>query len=102
MVKIWGCVFERNVDSRGISYLSNTIFGPQYLKIGAVAALRGVRNAVGVARAVLEHTTHTLLVGEGATEFAVQMGFKSEGTGVSFDLLITFKYKIAFSMWYTT
>ena len=42
--------------------------------------LRGVRNAVGVARAVLEHTTHTLLVGDGAQEFAEMMGFASEGT----------------------
>lgn len=50
--------------------------------MGAVGGLRGVRNAVGVARAVLEHTEHTLLVGEGAKEFAIEMGFKAEATGI--------------------
>ena len=45
------------------------------LKSGAVAALRRVREAVSVARAVLEHTTHTLLAGDQATLFAVQNGF---------------------------
>ena len=45
------------------------------LKAGAVAALRRVREAVSVARAVLEHTTHTLLAGDQATLFALQNGF---------------------------
>jgi N4-(beta-N-acetylglucosaminyl)-L-asparaginase len=48
-----------------------------------VAGLRGIRTAVGVARAVLEHTGHTLLVGEGARQFALDMGFKAESTGTS-------------------
>lgn len=48
------------------------------MNIGAVAGLRNVRDAIAVARHVLENTAHTLLVGESATEFAVQMGFKRE------------------------
>ena len=32
--------------------------------VGAVGSLRRVKNAVGVARAVMEHTQHTMLVGE--------------------------------------
>ncbi|KAI5459453.1 nucleophile aminohydrolase [Mariannaea sp. PMI_226] len=48
------------------------------MKSGAVAALRRIRNPIAVARHVLEHTTHTLLVGDFATEFAVQNGFKVE------------------------
>ena len=41
-----------------------------------------------VARAVLDHTTHTLLVGEKATQFAVKMGFKEESlsTGHSMEM----------------
>lgn len=31
-----------------------------------------------MARAVLEHTSHSILVGEGATNFATMMGFKFE------------------------
>ncbi|KAI1662013.1 asparaginase-domain-containing protein [Daldinia decipiens] len=45
------------------------------MKSGAVAALRRVREAISVARAVLEHTTHTLLAGDFATDFAVSNGF---------------------------
>ncbi|KAI2472938.1 asparaginase-domain-containing protein [Annulohypoxylon bovei var. microspora] len=48
------------------------------MKSGAVAALRRVRDAVSVARAVLEHTTHTLLAGDFATDFAVQNGFAAQ------------------------
>jgi len=51
------------------------------MKSGSVAALRRVKNAIGVARAVLEYTSHTMLAGELATEFAVQMGFKEESLG---------------------
>ena len=31
-----------------------------------------------MARAVLEHTTHSIIVGQSATKFAVEMGFKPE------------------------
>lgn len=46
--------------------------------VGAVADLRRVKGAISVARSVMEHTTHTLLVGEQATHFAVMMGFPEE------------------------
>ncbi|KAI0891828.1 asparaginase-domain-containing protein [Annulohypoxylon nitens] len=48
------------------------------MKSGAVAALRRIKDAISVARAVLEHTTHTLLAGDFATDFAVQNGFTVE------------------------
>jgi N4-(beta-N-acetylglucosaminyl)-L-asparaginase len=48
------------------------------MKSGAVAALRRVKGAISVARAVLEHTTHTLLAGDFATAFAVSNGFQEE------------------------
>lgn len=48
------------------------------MNVGAIASMRNVKNAIGVARHVLENTKHTLIVGSGATEFAIQMGFKNE------------------------
>ncbi|KAK3349015.1 nucleophile aminohydrolase [Lasiosphaeria hispida] len=45
------------------------------MKSGAVAGLRRVRDAVGVARHVLEHTSHSLIVGDQATRFALENGF---------------------------
>ena len=46
--------------------------------IGAVCALEDVVHAVSVARAVMEKTPHTMLVGEGARAFAVQQGFPTQ------------------------
>ncbi|KAK5996549.1 Putative N(4)-(beta-N-acetylglucosaminyl)-L-asparaginase [Cladobotryum mycophilum] len=47
------------------------------MKSGAVANLRRVRDAIAVARHVLEYTEHTLLAGDQATQFALQNGFPS-------------------------
>lgn len=48
------------------------------MKSGSVAALRRVKNAIGVARHVLEYTSHTMLAGDLATEFAIENGFTAE------------------------
>lgn len=45
---------------------------------GGVAALEGVRTPSLVAKAVMEHTDHHLLVARGAQEFARNMGFEIE------------------------
>ncbi|XP_039256265.2 LOW QUALITY PROTEIN: N(4)-(beta-N-acetylglucosaminyl)-L-asparaginase-like [Styela clava] len=42
------------------------------MNVGAVGSLRRIKNAIGVARAVFDHTSHTLLVGDQATSFAVK------------------------------
>lgn len=46
--------------------------------IGAVCALEDVVHAVSVARAVMEKTPHTMLVGAGARTFAVDQGFPTQ------------------------
>lgn len=45
---------------------------------GSVAGLRRIKSAAAVAEAVMGFTKHTLLVGELATEFAIDMGFEQE------------------------
>jgi N4-(beta-N-acetylglucosaminyl)-L-asparaginase len=47
-------------------------------RAGGVAALEGIRTPSLVAKAVMDHTDHHLLVGSGAQEFARQMGFTVE------------------------
>src|SRR5688572_3663667 len=47
-------------------------------RAGGVAALEGVRTPSLVARAVMDHTDHHLLVGSGAQAFARNMGFTIE------------------------
>src|ERR1700744_3274132 len=45
---------------------------------GAVAAIENIAHPISVARLVMEKTPHVMLVGEGATQFAVEQGFKKE------------------------
>ncbi|MGH7629286.1 MAG: N(4)-(beta-N-acetylglucosaminyl)-L-asparaginase [Gemmatimonadales bacterium] len=47
-------------------------------RAGAVAALEGIKTPSEVAKLVLLHTDHILLVGEGAKRFALSYGFKEE------------------------
>src|ERR1700677_3271143 len=45
---------------------------------GAVAGMENIAHPISVARAVMEKTPHVMLVGEGATQFAVEQGFNKE------------------------
>jgi N4-(beta-N-acetylglucosaminyl)-L-asparaginase len=45
---------------------------------GAVAAMEYIAHPISIARLVMEKTPHVFLVGEGATQFAVEQGFKRE------------------------
>ena len=47
-------------------------------RAGSVGGVRNIKNVSMVARAVMEHTGHVMLVGEGAEKFAVAMGFPRE------------------------
>jgi len=48
------------------------------LKAGAVAFVKNIKNPVSLARLVMERTEHVLLAGEGANQFAEQIGVKTE------------------------
>jgi N4-(beta-N-acetylglucosaminyl)-L-asparaginase len=50
----------------------------EFSNIGSVACLEHIVHPISVARAVMEKTPHTMLVGEGALEFALSQGFKKE------------------------
>src|SRR6202795_4820458 len=47
-------------------------------RAGSVGGVRNIKNVSMVAKAVIEHTGHVMLVGEGAERFAVAMGFPRE------------------------
>ncbi|XP_072519334.1 N(4)-(beta-N-acetylglucosaminyl)-L-asparaginase [Salminus brasiliensis] len=84
--------FGGSPDERGETTLDAMIMNGDTMEVGAVANLRRVKNAVGVARAVMDYTDHTFLVGESASVFAEDMGFKSED-------LSTNKSRDIFSQW---
>jgi N4-(beta-N-acetylglucosaminyl)-L-asparaginase len=47
-------------------------------RAGSVGAVRNIKNVSLVAKAVMDHTGHLMLVGEGAERFAVAVGFPRE------------------------
>ncbi|XP_017003849.2 putative N(4)-(beta-N-acetylglucosaminyl)-L-asparaginase GD10667 [Drosophila takahashii] len=70
--------YGANPDERGDVSLDALVMDGSTMEIGAVGDLRRIRSAIKVARHVLEHTHHTLLVGDGAADFANAMGFPNE------------------------
>ena len=78
---------DPNDDSVGLGGLPNEdgvveldsclMHGPTR-RAGAVGALHDIRSAAVVAKAVMDHTGHVMLVGEGATRFGLDMGFPKE------------------------
>lgn len=46
------------------------------MNVGAVGDLRNVKEAIRAAKIVLDHTKHSLIVGDHATNLAVSMGLK--------------------------
>lgn len=65
-------------NAEGVVTLDSSVMHGPTKRAGAVAALEGVRTPSLVARAVMDHTDHHLLVGQDAQRFARQMGFAIE------------------------
>jgi len=65
-----GAVFSH----AGINELDAAIMDGATHKAGAVAGVRHIRNPIELARMVMDRTSHVLLTGEGAEEFALEQG----------------------------
>ncbi len=61
-------------------------------KCGAVGAIEKIKNPSKVARVIMERTNHTFLVGQGATQFAIDEGFETMS-------LLTDKSRTAWLAW---
>jgi isoaspartyl peptidase/L-asparaginase-like protein (Ntn-hydrolase superfamily) len=62
---------------------------------GSVAALQDIMHPISVARQVMEKTPHVMLAGEGARQFALEMGFEEIN-------LLTDKARQAYQDWLKT
>lgn len=65
-----GAVFT----AAGVNEMDAAIMDGATLQAGAVAGLRHVRNPIDLARAVLQHSPHVMMIGEGAETFAREQG----------------------------
>ncbi|KAK2994676.1 hypothetical protein RJ640_026155 [Escallonia rubra] len=61
-------------DENGETTLDAMVMNGATMEVGAVAAMRYVRDGIRAARLVMQHTEHTMLVGEQASTFAISMG----------------------------
>ncbi|MFZ0312262.1 MAG: N(4)-(beta-N-acetylglucosaminyl)-L-asparaginase, partial [Candidatus Korobacteraceae bacterium] len=87
MQVITGPEDDPNDDSVGLGGLPNEdgvveldaccMHGPTRMA-GSVAAVREIKNVSLLSKAVMEHTGHVMLVGEGAQKFGFDMGFPRE------------------------
>jgi len=65
-------------NADGVVQLDSCCMHGPRKQAGGVAALEGIRNPSLVAKAVMDHTDHHLLVGRGAQNFARNIGFTVE------------------------
>ncbi|MBK9164894.1 MAG: isoaspartyl peptidase/L-asparaginase [Acidobacteria bacterium] len=68
-----GAVFT----SEGKNEMDAAIMDGKGLSAGAVAFVRNIKNPIRLARKVMENTEHILLAGEGANQFAAEMGVET-------------------------
>ncbi|GAV75705.1 Asparaginase_2 domain-containing protein [Cephalotus follicularis] len=61
-------------DENGETTIDALVMNGATMEVGAVAAMRYVKDGIRAARLVMLHTKHTLLVGEQASAFAISMG----------------------------
>ncbi|XP_077476109.1 uncharacterized protein LOC144089108 [Stigmatopora argus] len=78
-----GSVFNKE----GKNELEATIVDGNQLRSGAVACLKSVKNPIKAARSVMEKSSHSLIVGDGAEEFLE--GLKEEAKPVKPDYFYT-------------
>lgn len=62
----------------GEQEMDASIMDGSSLKAGAVAFVKNIKNPVKLARLVMEQTEHILLAGDGANQFAEQVGMETE------------------------
>src|SRR5580698_9472489 len=65
-------------NEEGVVELDSCCMHGPTRRAGSVGGVRNIRNVCLVARKVFEHTSHVMLVADGAERFAVAMGFPRE------------------------
>ena len=65
-------------NEEGVVQLDASCMHGPTKRAGSVGCLEDVAEAAAVAKAIMDHTDHIMLVGAGAKKFAIEMGFKTQ------------------------
>jgi len=76
----------------GVVELDASVMHGPSRRCGAVGAIQGIKTPSKIAKLVMEHTSHVMLVGDGALKFAQAYGYQRED-------LITEKSRTAWLVW---
>lgn len=79
-------------NEEGVVELDASVMHGPSRRCGSVAAIHGIKTPSKIAQLVMQHTTHVMIVGEGATKFAEAYGYKREN-------LLTEKARTAWLVW---
>lgn len=66
------------LNAQGIVECDAAIMDGQNLEAGAIAAARGIKNPISLARKVITDSPHVMLIGDGVREFAAEVGVSFE------------------------
>lgn len=66
------------INHSGIIEMDAAVMNGENLKAGAVAMVRLIKNPINLARQVMDKTSHVLLAGKGAADFARSLGIPEE------------------------
>jgi N4-(beta-N-acetylglucosaminyl)-L-asparaginase len=87
-------------NEEGVVELDSCCMHGPTRRAGSVGGVRNIKNVSLVAQAVMEHTGHVMLVGEGAERFAVARGFPRENLLTEHSRKIWLLWKETHSDWW--